>query len=108
MKRSDYKYVYNTLPKFGNSPFEKQTWFIKDGPTANECAVEIREWVIPALQSGKPVFCTYYDTINKQLKYLTRIWTDGQTQGVYFEELEFPTHVTIDRNAPAIVTCVVF
>lgn len=108
MKRNDYKYVYNTLPKFRDFPFEKQTWFIKNENVAREVTKDICELVIPALQSGKLVFCTYYDTKNKVLSYFIKVVTTSSTaSSLIFTELSFPGQVSAN-NTPAIVTCVVF
>ena len=58
MKRSDYKYVYNTLPKFGNSPFEKRTWIIKTGQDWTDQKEDICATLSRIIRSGKLLYCT--------------------------------------------------
>lgn len=58
MKRSDYKYVYNTLPKFGNSPFEKRTWIIKTGQDWIDQREDICATLSKIIRSGKLLYCT--------------------------------------------------
>lgn len=74
MKRSDYKYVYNTLPKFGNSPFEKRTWIIKTTEDWRQQQKDICIMLHNAIKSRKLIYCTLtMDSYPPPIFYLTSV-----------------------------------
>ena len=111
MKRSDYKYVYNTLPKFGSSPFEKRTWVIKTTEDWRQQQKDMCTMLYNAIESRKLIYCILtIDSHPSQIFYLTSVGIAPYRLAFVSGSLEkiFTPDWTQNIAATYCISCIIF
>ena len=119
MKRSDYKYVYNTLPKFSNLPFEKVVYRFQKNDIENnkEQYKKLWEKINQAICMERPIICTMYSikpySDGKSKEYIIRpLSIVTQTSNVLELGFSNPSggyySFKDSTNDTCTVTCVIF